>query len=137
LSQPDTRALLTDQRHPDIAQLRDRALALRQRLDSLAVDFADGTLTGSQLRTATARVRQNLTAVEAEMADAGRVDVLGPLVAAADVQAVWDALSVARRRAVIDLLMTVTVHPAGRGKRHFDASTVTITWRRADGDHRA
>jgi site-specific DNA recombinase len=129
LSLPDARELLTDHRRVDITQLRDRALALRQRLDSLAVDFADGTLTGSQLRTATERVRRNLAAVEAEMADAGRVDVLGPIVAAGDVRAVWDALGVARQRVVVDLLMTVTVRPAGRGKRHFDPDSVHIKWK--------
>jgi DNA invertase Pin-like site-specific DNA recombinase len=129
LSRPDARELLIDSQQPDVAQLRDDAVALRSRLDSLAVDFADGELTASQLRTATERVRTNLAAVEARMADAGRVDVLGPLVSADDVRAVWDTLSVARRRAVIDTLMVVTVCPPGRGVRTFNPDTVGITWR--------
>lgn len=128
LSRPDAVDLLTDHERPDVEALRGEAVALRSRLDSLAVDFADGSLTASQLRIATGRVRGRLAAVEATMADAGRVDVLGPLVAAEDVAAVWERLPVARRRAVIDALMVVRLQPVGRGTRDFRPETVTIEW---------
>jgi site-specific DNA recombinase len=140
LSRPDARDLLTDHKRPDIDELRTQATALRARLDSLAVEFADGALTASQLRAATERMRANLADVEAAMADAGRVDVLGPLVTSEDVRAVWDSLSTARKRQVIDVLATVTIHPPGRGSRigrdeagQYDlkrvAETVEIDWR--------
>lgn len=131
LSQADAAELLVDHEKPDVDALRTEALAIRQRLDSLATDFADGSLTASQLRAATARARSRLAAVEAQMADAGRVDVLGPLVAAEDVQAVWDGLSKARRRAAIDALATVRLHPVGRGVRTFRPETVSIEWKGA------
>jgi DNA invertase Pin-like site-specific DNA recombinase len=127
LARPDAAELLADTGKPDLDGMRTRAAALRARLDQLATDFADGVLTASQLRTATERTRANLAAVEAEMADAGRVDILGPLVSAEDAAAVWETLSTSRRRAVIDVLATVTVHPPGRGVRTFDPDTVTIT----------
>jgi site-specific DNA recombinase len=41
------------------------------------------------------------------MADAGRVDVLGPLVQARDIRTAWETLSTDRRRAVIDALMMI------------------------------
>lgn len=129
LSRPDAADLLVDSSKPDVAALRDDATALRARMDSLAVEFADGELTASQLRAASERLRSRLAAVEAEMADAGRADVLGPLVTADDVRAGWDGLSVARRRAVIDALMAVTVYPPGRGTRTFRPETVQINWR--------
>jgi site-specific DNA recombinase len=129
LSKPDARALLIDQKSPDLGKLRQEATALRSRLDTLALDFADGALTASQLRTATDRLRSSLAKAEAEMADAGRVDVLGPLVTAGDVEVVWDGLDVARRRAVIDTLMTVTIKPPGRGVRTFDPATVPFEWK--------
>lgn len=129
LQRPDARVLLEDSDRPDVDELRARAVALRGRLDSLAVDFADGSLTPSQLRTATERIRTQLTATEAELADAGRVDVLGPLVHAEDVAAAWDGLPMSRRRAVIDLLMRLTLHPPGRGTRTFRPETVGIEWR--------
>jgi DNA invertase Pin-like site-specific DNA recombinase len=126
LSRPDARELLLDQDRPDIDKLHTEAMALRHRLDQLAVDFADGGLTASQLRVATERARAHLADVEAQMGDAGRVDVLGPLVSADDVHAVWDALSTARKRAVIDVLCTVVILPPGRGARVFRPESVII-----------
>jgi site-specific DNA recombinase len=79
------------------------------------------------VRTASARLRSELVDVEARMSDSGRVDVLGPLVGAADVRAAWKALGPDRQRAVVDALMTVTLHSPGRGRRTFDSDTVEIT----------
>lgn len=129
LSRPDAAELLVNHKKPDLDALRTEAVALRARLDTLATDFADGSLTASQLRAATGRARARLAAVESAMADAGRVDVLGPLVAAADVAAAWDGLSIARRRAVVDTLAVVRLHPVGRGTRTFRPESVRIEWR--------
>lgn len=129
LSRADARNLLSDRSKPDTEALRIEANGVRARLDALAVDFADGVLTGSQLRTATQRLRDRLQTIEESLADAGRVDLLGPLVGAADIQAVWRSMSMARRRAVIDLLATVTIHSCGRGVRTFRPETVGIGWK--------
>ncbi len=129
LSRPDAAELLHDESKPDLEAMRGEAVALRTRLDSLAVEFADGSLTPSQLRAATARLRSRLKGVEGSMADAGRVNVLGPLIAARDAGVAWEGLTVARRRAVIDTLMVVTIHPPGRGVRTFRPETVGIEWR--------
>ncbi len=129
LSLPDATEVLVDHRRPDLGKLRDDAVALRARLNSAATDYADGNITASQLRTITERIRTKLADVEREMADAGRVDVLGALVGATDVRAAWDALSVDRRRAVVATLATVTVHPPGRGVRTFRPESVGIDWK--------
>lgn len=126
LSRPDARNLLHAEDRPDTDALRLDAIGLRERLDGLAVDFADGILTTSQIRTATERLRARLSDIEGQLADAGRVDKLGPLIGAPDVRAAWDALSVSRQRAVIDLLMTVTILPPGRGTRNFNPDTVRM-----------
>lgn len=130
LARPDARELTHDRSRADLPALRDEAMALRARLDSLAVDFADGALTASQLRVATKRLQDKLADVEAALADAGRVDVLGPLVAAQDVRAAWDALDTARQRAIIDTLAEVTIRPAGRGTRTFRPESVGVEWKR-------
>lgn len=127
LSRPDARDLLIDHQQPDIDELRDQAQALRSRLDSLATEFAEGELTPSQLRTATVRLRSKLATVEQELADAGRVDILGDLITAEDVAEAWKALDTDRKRAVVDLLMTIKLLPAGQGARTFDPTTVEIT----------
>lgn len=126
LSRDDARDLLHDTARPDTDALRVEAMGLRERLDSVAVEFADGELTANQLRTVTTRLREKLAAVESQMADAGKVNALGPLINADDVQAAWDGLSVGRQRAVIDILMTVRVHPPGRGTRTFRPETINI-----------
>jgi site-specific DNA recombinase len=126
LSRPDAGELLTDDERPDIDGLRTEAAALRARLDELASEFADGSLTGSQLRTATSKLRSKLAGVEAQMADTARVDVFGPLVQAHDIRAVWDALSTARKRVIIDALMIIRLLSPGKGTRTFRPDTVII-----------
>ena len=134
LSRDDARELLVNRDHPDVAALQDEANGARGRLDALAVDFADGSLTGSQLRAATGRLRARLASLEDEIADAGRVDILGPLIAAENVAAAWDILTVARQRAIVDILATVRLHPPGRGTRTFRPETVEIQWKGQDND---
>jgi site-specific DNA recombinase len=128
LSRADARELLTSKTAPNIDGLRTEAIGVRERLDALAVDFADGSLTASQLRTATERLRARLQTLEDQLADAGRVDVLGPLVNASDVATAWQGLMTARKRAVIDMLATITIFPPGRGTRNFNPETVGIEW---------
>ena len=127
LSRPDAVDLLPREDGPDVAALRDRAQALRAKLDGLAVQFADDVITESQLRTMTTRTRENLADAQAELAVAGRTSVVGPPVTAPDVVAVWAGLDVDRKRAVIDTLMTITLHPPGRGARYFDPATLEVT----------
>nr|WP_239028775.1 recombinase family protein [Pseudonocardia acidicola] len=126
LSRPDARDLLVDHQLPDVEVLREKAQALRTRLDALATEFAEGELTASQLRIATERLRTNLAAAEREIADAGRVDVLGDLVSAGDVAEAWAAIDTDRQRAVVGALMSVTLMPVGRGSRRFDPASVRI-----------
>jgi site-specific DNA recombinase len=129
LSRPDARKLLRKQKEtPDASALHVGAVALRERLDALSVAFADGEITASQLRAGTQRIQTRLEAVEAELADAGRTDVLGELVTAPDVQALWDGYTLERKRAVISTLMRVTLYPPGRGTRTFRPETVGIDW---------
>lgn len=128
LSRPDAAELLTaDDAGPDAEALRSEVLALRGRLDTLAEQFADGVLTDQQMRAANLRVRTRLAEVEGLLADAGRVNILGPLVNSDDVAATWDGLDVSRQRAVIDTLMTVRLLLVGKGVRTFKPETVELT----------
>jgi hypothetical protein len=127
LGQPDAPELLVDRDRPDVGELRSQAVALRARIATTRREFAaDDTLSPSELREILAEQRGRLAKVEAAMADAGRVDLLGPLVAAEDVRAEWDAYARSRQRLVIDMLMVVRIWPPGRGARRFDPTTVEI-----------
>jgi hypothetical protein len=131
LSRDDAADLLLDDTRPDVDALRTEAQAIRARLDDIAAMLGEGELSREQARTANARARARLAAVEAELADAGRVDVLGDLVKADDVRALWDSSEFgrARQRAVVDTLLTIVLHPPGRGARRFDPATIETTWK--------
>jgi len=134
LSRADARDLLVDDHRPDVPALRARAVRLRSQIDALAVEFGqsdpeDVVAAAREFRVASAGLRERLGEVEAQLADSGRVNVLGPLVTADDVAATWEGLGVERQRVVIDALMVVRLFAPGRGARVFDPETVGIEWR--------
>lgn len=130
LSRPDAVELLTpSQDAPDVPALRAEATTARTRLSQLAEDYADGTLDRAQLRVASERLRGRIEAIDTELAEASRVDVLASLVGVDDVQLVWGGMDTDQQRAVIDTLMQVRLHPVGQGARRFDPGTIEITWR--------
>lgn len=130
LSLPDAAAAFTRPDQSDRADdLRREQRTLTTRLDALAEAFAAGDIDRRQLTAGTARLRDRLAATEAELPSLSSAPVLGPLVAAQDVSAVWGTLDTATRREAVGLLANVTVLPAGRGARTFNPETVTIEWR--------
>ncbi len=125
LARPDAVDLLT-RPGPDVAGLRDDLLARRARRRDLAGLLAEGVLSADEVRASAGRLDAEIEQLESRLTDAGRVDALAPLVAADDVAAAWDGLDLDARRAVVDLLCTVTVLSAGRGARSFDPTTVLV-----------
>src|SRR5262249_11757973 len=111
---------------PDADALRQEAMALRERRKSLAALVADGTLSADDVRAEAKKLAGRIEEIEAALADVGRVRLLRPFVGA-DADAAWAEADTDRRRSIIDLLMTVVVHPVGRGKRGFDPATVELT----------
>ncbi len=103
------------------------ATALRDRLDGLAALLADGTLTAGGVRAAAAPLRQRLDELE-RTSPAAQSRALAELVSADDVAERWAELPLAQRREVIELLMTVTILPSGKGVR-FIPEHVAIEWR--------
>jgi hypothetical protein len=128
LARPDANGLLGTDERGDVAALSTEAAALRTRLEVLATEFADGTLTSAQLRAATERLRAKLAAIEQQIADAGQTNALTPLVTAQDVHALWDEFPLSQQRAVINTLMNVKLHRSGRGARGFNPDTVEVEW---------
>jgi len=133
LSRPDAADLLIDRERPDVDALRAERLATQSRLDNVVSLVADGTLTAESARAAIRTLREELATIDSKMTEAGRVDVLGDVVGQADVGAVWAALSLDRRRAILDVLMTVVVQTVGQGGRSQSmermAATTDILWK--------
>lgn len=132
LAKPDAVDLLRKELHDhaEAEALRVEANSLRARLDSLAVEFADGELTASQLRVATARMQEKLTAVEHRQHDQERLRVFdGIPLGTPEVADAVTRLAPDRFRAIIDVLMTVTVAPVGKSGKVFNPERVQVNWR--------
>lgn len=133
LSKPD--ALAASAPPPeDTTPLHTEAAALRARMDEAARGWAAGALSQAQLLAATNELRTRLEEVERHIGQARQGTALDGLTGTADVRAAWDAMSLDRRRAVVDLLAGVTVVPrahAGRlpGGAYFDPASVVIEWK--------
>jgi DNA invertase Pin-like site-specific DNA recombinase len=129
LSRPDAAGLLQAPEGPGLGEVRRRANLLRLRQEQMAEAFADGAVTMAQLRKANEKIAAELAAIDATLIDAGRSRVLADAIAAdpAQVTARLHALPLDRRRAIVDLLMTITVLPAG-GKT-FNPERVHVVWK--------
>jgi hypothetical protein len=130
LSRPDALDIfLAPEKSSSDANLHREADQLRKRLDGLAEAYADGTLTASQLRKGSERLRAKLAQVEARLAEDSMIPKAARTVAAAsDVRAAWEALDVADQREIIRALAVVHLHSAGRGSRKLRPETVRIEW---------
>jgi site-specific DNA recombinase len=115
LSRANARDLLIDDDREDLAALRTEESAVRLRLDQLAEAFADGNISGAQLKAGSERLRERLTDVQARMVHVDRAPILVDLVTAGDVRKAWHSIGLDRQRAVIDLLYIVTLMPRPAG----------------------
>jgi hypothetical protein len=139
LSRPDALALLRPTL--DTAPVHAEMATVRERLDGLAREYADGTIDARQMAAGSTRLRERLAVLTAAIADASRGSALSGVVDAPDVAAAWARLALDRKRAIVDTLVTVTIlrSPKGRrpgwrpGERYFDPRTVDIGWKGAAG----
>jgi DNA invertase Pin-like site-specific DNA recombinase len=139
LSRPDAADLVTAPgAGVDVAGLRAEAAAIRANLEELAADRALGLVSRAQMIAATARGNTRLEEIAGELAGAARESVLAPLVAAENAAAVWEGLDLARKRAIIKTLMSITLLSPGKGtRRGFEPATVQVTWHQHGEDGKA
>ena len=126
LARPDAAALLTPD--VDLDALRAEKVELSDRRDGLAELLADGLLSRERVTEQASRLTRRVAALDARITAAVGDSPVGALVDADDVAAAWEALDMRSRKAVVDLLLLVTVLPAGKGQR-FDPEQVRIEWR--------
>lgn len=136
LSRPDAIDLLADRDAPDLDRLRAELRDAQQGEANVAGMVARGLMSRRAAEGALLEVRRRIGELEAALSDAGKVDVLGPLVTG-DARAVWQSLGGDRQRAVVRALMSVEMHSPGRGSRaprdparrlEHTAATVAIHW---------
>ncbi|WJN63066.1 serine integrase [Streptomyces phage phiScoe3] len=101
----------------DLAQVREEVVSLRERLDAFAEDYAEGLISRAQMVTGSTRVRERLEQAEATMARMAGNSPVTELLTAEDAGQVFDAMPLAKRRAVIDtMIRKVTLLPRGKGR---------------------
>jgi site-specific DNA recombinase len=91
--------------------------------------YADGEVSRAGHERIVSRVQRQLDQVLSQMTNTSSSALLG-VVDRKHPRAAWDALSVERRRAVVDELMTVTILPSGKRGNGFDPRLLQIDWRR-------
>jgi DNA invertase Pin-like site-specific DNA recombinase len=115
LSRPDAVAALNRKPEIDVAALVARKNGLRARLDELGSLFAAGAIDGMQLAAGSRPLREQIEAAEKELSDVYSGSALDEFAGEADAAAVWDGLSIERKRAVVRSLLRVRLLPAGKG----------------------
>lgn len=131
LSLPDAAKLLAEEKNVDLKALHDRARELRAEQETWALDAVQpGGVKPAQLRIINARIDAELEEIDAQLASAAQTNVVADLVGQPDIQKRWDELSLDRKRAIIDLLMVVTILPVGKGRAlTFDPDGIDVQWR--------
>jgi site-specific DNA recombinase len=115
LSSPKAAELLTaDDDRGDLAALQTEAQTLRARLDEAALSYGDGLISIVQLNTITTRVEALQKQNSENLAALQRSAVAGLVTGSPEtVREWWERSDVEQRRAAIDALCTLYVHPSG------------------------
>lgn len=113
------------------AELAEEIAQVRAGMATVARLVLSGAFDEAQAAAASDEARQQLAALETaqrELALEQRqpVEVLAGLAGMANAAQLFDALPLERRKAVVALLCTVTVHPQGKGGRTYDPELVVV-----------
>lgn len=134
VSRPDAADLLAAREDPvDVRGVQSDLREARLMLDQLAQELGAGQMGLQEWRVASAAARARKERAEESLSRAVEANPVAGLVGAEDPYAVWETLSLSRKRAAIDFAMTVTVHPARRGRLpggvYFDTESIQIDWK--------
>jgi site-specific DNA recombinase len=100
-----------------LAELHNRDAALAAKLAELGRSYAADLIDLPTLQSATVGIRTQREAITSELSGLARGSVLSGVADAVDVAAAWDGIDLSRKRAIMDLLMTVTLKRSRRGRR--------------------
>lgn len=149
LARPDAAEILRRDDAPNVAELRAKMLAKQQGEANVLALVAGGHTTLAKAEAMLRDLRAEMGALEAQMSDAGRVDVLGDVLVRAEhagdayearwtaVAEAWAALDTDRQRAIVRALLSIEMRSPGKGSRaprdaagrlaHTEA-TLALTW---------
>lgn len=113
-------------------ELQQQLVAIDTKLKALAVMFSEEEIDDVQLKAGSKRLKERRAEVEVRLDALTAGSALDDLAGKADADIRWKTLSMARKRAVVDALLEITLKPGkrgGNGGTKFDMSTVTVALR--------
>jgi DNA invertase Pin-like site-specific DNA recombinase len=127
--------LVPEGAHERMAELNARDAELAGKLAELGRAFTADVIDLPTVEAATSSIRAEREQITAELTDMARGSILSGVADAVDVAAAFDACDLSRRRAIVDLLMVVTLLPSRRGRpagwrpgaSYFDPASVEFT----------
>ncbi len=132
LARKDAVDLLTPAKpEVDVTALREEAATIRRNLNEMAADHVldNKKVTRAQLHAATGVGQARLDEIESQVNNAVVDSPLKPLIGAQNIEAAWEALTLAHQRLVIDTLVTVRILPVARRGRGFDPAAIDIQFK--------
>lgn len=127
LKDPKLLVALAKDTSGELPRLRERLDGLKARLDIAADQFAEGTITGEQLKRINSKI---IPDVEDTKKRIGHLQGSNPIIGLIGANAAerWEKAPLEIRRQVIQELMTVTIMPAGAGGK-FNPELIKIEWK--------
>jgi hypothetical protein len=132
MEQPDAAATFQRSKDgaADVPKLKNERKEISDGLARMAGDEAMGIIPRSIYLEAAKRVTARLEEIDAQIAEAGKIDASALLLTADDPREVWEQLDVTVRRQIIESVMHVTLKPPGCGCRNPDLTQlVRVAWR--------
>lgn len=133
LSRPDAADLLDDRERHDVDELRAERRRLETSVRQAGDDEQDGLIDRAERVRLTRRANARLAEIDEKLRAGVDTSALADVVGAEDVAATWHALTLGRKRAILEALATVVVHSVGQGnRRRMDdeamSRTVAFEW---------
>ncbi|MBB4714459.1 recombinase family protein [Streptomyces luteogriseus] len=97
----------------DSAHLHAEAQTLRERLDGLAVAYASGAITLSQMTAGTAAIRARLDEIDEKLSGVTGLPPIDPVKGVAALIEDWPKTPLPVRRAWVKFVLTIEMHPNG------------------------
>lgn len=129
LSRPDAADLLVTRDRAEVAELRQKAAALRSQIAEAERDYDEGQIDARRMNARIDRVTAKLAPIDAQLHDTHRARVFDGVIDVRDVGTAFDALPLDRQRAVVDALLTVTILPAANKGTGFQPDSVSVDYK--------
>lgn len=117
LSRPDAVDLLDDRERHDVDELRAERRRLETAIRQAGDDEQDGLIDRAERVRLTRRANGRIAELDEKLRAGVDTSALAEVVGSDDVAAAWHALTLGKKRAILEALATVVVHSVGQGGR--------------------